>query len=153
MAEVLKTNNMNRKASGSGFKMRSTNKTSFKEMGGSPLNKIDIPMPAQVGLRDDYNPTQTPDNGDRSPNTRPGAGYGKVLDNDGIPKWKLDFWRNRNEETNNQLKAEMTSDLESDILTKLDDVDYDADEGSGSLYDYSVRKGSSAITKKSSYKK
>ena len=48
---------------------------------------------------------------------------------------------------NNQL-AEMNLDLESEVLDKIEAPDYDADEGSGSLYDYSVRKKASAITKR-----
>ena len=48
---------------------------------------------------------------------------------------------------NNQL-AKMNLDLESEVLDKIEAPDYDADEGSGSLYDYSVRKKASAITKR-----
>jgi len=49
--------------------------------------------------------------------------------------------------------ATISNDLESEILEEVEAPDYDADEGSGSLYDYSVRKGKSAIRKRAPKKK
>ena len=183
-----------RKAKGSGFKMRSGNKTSFRGMGSSPVKNVDPSYYSNLIGNLQMTPNQTPaapasamgnaaqQAADRqaeidafnaaNPNYNPatydfsGVDPGSSIYQPSVStmhhkagsqgaadayKWYLNQGKrpttDSSDKPNNEL-ANMNLDLESEVLEKIDAPEYDADEGSGSLYDYSVRKGKSAIKKR-----
>ena len=184
-----------RKAKGSGFKMRSGNKTSFKMMGSSSplkdsslgINWSDPSTWGNLNLGTTWVPQLTA--AEKAARTAEQKAARQAEIDAFNAGGGLDSAQNFNSETGQwdfsnmapddmtragkmwggsvsamptslpigRLReinaAELSDDLETELLEEVEAPDYDADEGSGSLYDYSVRKGKSAIQKRAPKKK
>jgi len=118
------------------FKLRTGNSPLYKSLSGSPVKKM--VYPATFGLSGTSAPKIN-----LSGNVEEIKDIRKHAEGDG-PNLPVSPTV-----PNNQLLSTLSNSLESEILDEVEAPDYDTDEGTGSLYDYSVRKNPSAITKKS----
>ena len=172
MAKELKQNNM-RKAKGSGFKMRSGNKTSFKMMGGSSPVKNAAQQAAdrqaQIaafnaagGLSQAQNFDPTTGQFDFSSPGAQAALYNSLNNISVAPmnpnaniQAAIDLGLlpgETSEDEENSSISSISSDLQEELTEKLQEEEaeeYNPEAYQGSLYDYSVRKRTPMSKKRS----